>query len=187
VFLTGHDPSLVKNRNLRRGPISYNLSEEERDAMRRYLIEDGGFIFFDDCGVNAPSQVFLRLVLAHLRCAVPEYSVERIPNNHEIYHNYYDMAGPPVGFDIFWWGTHAPKRDFLEGVTVGDHLGALVCRRDYMCAMESVSLPTRAVHYNPGVYRFCTNVIVYALTHGGISDYSDYVHEDGTAGSRQER
>ena len=71
------------------------------------------------------------------------------------------------------------SRNSLEGITVGDHLGALICRRDYMCAMESVSLPTRAVNYSPDVYRFCTNVIVYALTHGGISDYSGYVREDG--------
>jgi len=34
------------------------------------------------------------------------------------------------------------------------------------------------VPYSPGVYRFCTNVVVYALTHGGISDYSHYVPED---------
>lgn len=182
VFFTGHDPSEVRSRNLGRGaPIKNRLSEPEKDGMRRYLIEAGGFIFFDDCGVNAPAQAFLRLTLAQLRYAMPEYSVDRIPNEHEIYNNFYDMGGPPVGFDIFWWGTHPPKRNFLEGITVGDHLGVLVCRRDYMCSMESVSVPTRTVHYSPGVYRFATNVVVYALTHGGISDYSHYVPEDTTA------
>jgi hypothetical protein len=176
VFFTGHDPAHVRSRNLARGaPLKNRLSEQERDALRRYLIEDGGFVYFDDCGVNAPAQAFLRLVLAQLRYAMPEYSVDRIPNDHEIYNNYYDMGGPPVGFDIFWWGTHPPKRNFLEGITVGNHLGVLVCRRDYMCAMESVSMPTRTVHYSPGVYRFSTNVVIYALTHGGVSDYSDYV------------
>ena len=182
VFFTGHCASEVRSRNLGRGaPIKSRLSEQEKDGMRKYLIEDGGFMFFDDCGVNAPSQEFLRLTLAQLRYALPEYSVDRIPNDHEIYNNYYDMGGPPVGFDIFWWGTHPPKRNFLEGITVRDHLAVLVCRRDYMCAMESVSLPTRAVHYSPSVYRFCTNVVVYALTHGGISDYTDYVPPDRVA------
>jgi hypothetical protein len=182
VFFTGHDPAMVRSRSLARGaPIKNRLSGPERDALRKYLIGDGGFIYFDDCGVNAPAQAFLRLVLAQLRYAMPEYSVDRIPNDHEIYNNYYDMGGPPVGFDIFWWGTHPPKRNFLEGITVGDHLGVLVVRRDYMCAMESVSLPTRTVHYSPGVYRFSTNVVVYALTHGGISNYSDYIPGDLTA------
>jgi len=50
-----------------------------------------------------------------------------------------------------------------------------------MCAMESVSLPTRSVHYSPGVYRFMTNVVVYALTHGSIADYSGYIPRDRLA------
>ncbi len=179
VFFTGHDPNNVRSRNLARGaPLKNRLSEQERDGMRRYLVEDGGFMYFDDCGVNYASEAFLRLTLAQLRYALPEYSVDRIPNDHEIYNNYYDMGGPPVGFDIFWWGTHPPKRNFLEGISIGDDLRVLVCRRDYMCSMESVSLPTRTVHYSPGVYRFSTNVAVYSLTHGGVSDYSKYVPED---------
>jgi hypothetical protein len=179
VFMTGHDPSEVRSRNLQRGePLKNRLSEQEKNGLRKYLLDDGGFIFFDDCGVNAPAQAFVRLTLAQLKYAMPEYSVDRIPNDHEVYNNFYDMGGPPVGFDIFWWGTHPPKRNFLEGITVGDHLAVVVCRRDYMCAAESVSLPTRTVHYSPGVYRFLTNVVVYSLTHGGISDYTDYVPPD---------
>jgi hypothetical protein len=181
VWFTGHDPSQVRSNNLARGaPLKNRLSEQEKDGLRRYLIEDGGFILFDDCGVNAPAQAFLRLTMAQLRYAMPEYSLDRIPNDHLVYNNYYDMGGPPVGFDIFWWGTHPPKRNFLEGVTIGDHLGVIVCRRDYMCAMESVSVPTRTVHYSPGCYRFATNVVVYSLTHGGISDYTHYIPEDTT-------
>ena len=53
-----------------------------------------------------------------------------------------------------------------------DKLSVIVVRRDYMCA---------AVQYSPGVYRFMTNVVVYALTHGSISDYSGYVPEDTLA------
>jgi len=182
VFFTGHDPSYVRGQNLARGaPLKNRLSEQEKDGTRKYLIENGGFIYFDDCGVNAPAQAFVRLTLAQMRYAMPEYSIDRIPNEHLIYNNYYDMGGPPVGFDIFWWGTHPPKRNFLEGAEIGDHLGVLICRRDYMCAMESVSVPTRTVHYSPGVYRFSTNVVVYALTHGGISDYANYVPDDTVA------
>jgi hypothetical protein len=44
--------------------------------------------------------------------------------------------------------------------------------------MESVSIPTRSVHFSPGVYRFFTNVVVYSLTHGSIADYSSYVPSD---------
>ena len=141
-------------------------------------MEKGGFLVFDDCGVNAPAQAMIRLFLAQMRYVMPEYQVERIPNDHAIYDNFYEMGGPPVGFDIFWWGTRPQRRNFLEGVSVGDKLSVITVRRDYMCAMEAVSLPTRSVHYSPGVYRFMTNVIVYALTSGDISDYSGYIPED---------
>ena len=182
VFMTGHDPSLVRSRNLLGqhygGRMDSRFSEAEAAGLRRYLVEKGGFLVFDDCGVNAPAQAMVRLFLAQMRYVMPEYQIERIPNNHEVYNNFYRMGGPPIGFDIFWWGTRPPKRNYLEGVSVGNRLSVIVVRRDYMCAMESVSVATRSVHYSPGVYRFMTNVVVYALTHGQISDYSDYVPED---------
>ena len=186
LFMTGHDPALTRSKNLMSrqyggGKLDNRLSESEAAALRRYLVEKGGVLAFDDCGVNAPAQAMIRLFLAQMRFVMPEYQVTRIPNDHEMYSNFYEMGGPPVGFDLWWWGTHPPKRNYLEGVMVGDHVSVLVFRRDYMCAMESVSLPTRSVHYSPGVYRFMTNVAVYALTHGSISDYSGYVPEDKMA------
>ena len=182
VFMTGHDPSLVRSRallgqRLSGGKMDSRFNEAEAAGLRRYLVEKGGFLVFDDCGVNAPAQVMVRLFLAQMRYVMPEYHVGRISNNHEVYSNFYEMGGPPVGFDIFWWGTRPPKRNYLEGVSVGNRLSVIVVRRDYMCAMETVSYPTRSVHYSPGVYRFMTNVVVYALTHGQISDYSDYIPE----------
>ena len=183
AFMTGHDPSLIRSRKLfgwryGTGKMDGSLTASEAAGLRRYLVEKGGFLIFDDCGVNAPMQAMVRLFLSQMRYVMPEYQVERISNNHEIYNNFYGMGGPPVGFDIFWWGTRPPKRNYLEGISVGEKLSVIVVRRDYMCAMETVSYPTRSVHYSPGVYRFMTNVVVYALTHGSISDYSGYVPED---------
>ena len=183
AFMTGHDPSLVRSRKLYgwqydTGKMDGSLTESEAAGLRRYLVEKGGLLVFDDCGVNAPMQAMVRLFLSQMRYVMPEYLVERISNNHEVYNNFYRMGGPPVGFDIFWWGTRPPKRNYLEGISVGEKLSVIVVRRDYMCAMETVSYPTRSVHYSPGVYRFMTNVVVYALTHGSISDYADYIPED---------
>ena len=182
VFMTGHDPAFVRVRNLlgegfSGGKMDNRFSEAEAAGLRRYLVEKGGFLVFDDCGVNAPAQAMVRLFLAQMRYVMPEYHVERISNDHEVYNNYYEMGGPPIGFDIFWWGTRPPKRNYLEGISVGNRLSVIVVRRDYMCAMETVSIATRSVHYSPGVYRFMTNVVIYALTHGQISDYSDYIPE----------
>jgi hypothetical protein len=94
---------------------------------------------------------------------------------------FYELGGPPTGFDVFWWGTHPPKRNFLEGISVRDKLVALMIRRDYMCAMETVSFPTKPVGYSPEVYRWATNVVMYALATGYISNYADYVPGDALA------
>jgi len=187
AFMTGHDPVFVRSHNMASGLRSTNVTlnnrftEPEAAGLRRYLVDRGGLFIFDDCGVNAASQAMVRIFLAQMRYVMPEYTVERIPNDHEVYDNFYEIGGPPVGFDIFWFGTKARKQNFLEGISVGEKLSVLVIRRDYMCAMEAVSLPTRSVHYSPGVYRFMTNVAVYSLTHGRISDYTGYIPEDQLA------
>ena len=186
AFMTGHAPALVRSQGLDQkggfgSTLNSRFTEPEAAGLRRYLVDRGGVLVFDDCGVNAADQGFTRIFLAQMRYVMPEYQVERIPNDHEVYNNFYEMGGPPVGFDIFWFGTKAPKRNFLEGISVGEKLSVLVVRRDYMCAMEAVSLPTRSVHYSPGVYRFMTNVAVYSLTHGQIADYTNYIPDDQLA------
>jgi hypothetical protein len=75
LFMTGHDPALVRSRNLLSnmgGKIDNRLSEAENAALRKYLIEKGGFLIFDDCGVNAPAQAMIRIFLGILRQAMPE-------------------------------------------------------------------------------------------------------------------
>ena len=195
LFMTGHDPALARSKipmacQYGGSKLDNRLSETEAAALRRYLVEKGGLLIFDDCGFHAAAQSITRLFLANMRYIVPEYHVGRIPSSHEIYHNFYQVGGPPIGFDIYHHQgslshfavdgrpSHLPSRNFLEGIFIGDKLSVLVIRRDYMCAMEAVSPPSRPVHYSPGVYRFMTNVAIYALTHGKISDYSGYVPEN---------
>ena len=195
LIMTGHEPALAKAKAIKRldagqvlrGIRDSQFSQSEAISLRRYLVEKEGLLIFDDCGFHAAAQSMTRLFLANMRYIMPEYHVGRIPKSHEIYHNFYQMGGPPIGFDIYQHGAVAfstggrpslPPRNFLEGILIGDKLSVLVIRRDYMCAMEAVSLPSRPTHYSPGVYRFMTNVAIYALTHGKISDYSGYVPED---------
>ena len=97
VFLTGHDPAVVRSRDLLgnkygAGRIDGRFSDNEAAGLRRYLVEKGGFLVFDDCGVEAPAQAMVRLFLAQMRYVMPEYHIERISNNHEIYNNFYGWA-----------------------------------------------------------------------------------------------
>ena len=77
--MTGHDPTLVRSQEHfgwkhGTGRIDGRLSESEAAGMRRYLVESGGFLVFDDCGVNAPAQAMVRLFLSQMRYVMPEIS-----------------------------------------------------------------------------------------------------------------
>lgn len=139
AFMTGHDPALVRSRKIfgwkhGTGRIDGRLSESEAAGMRRYLVEKGGLLVFDDCGVNAPMQAMIRLFLSQMRYVMPEYHVERISNNHEVYNNFYAMGGPPVGYDIFWW-AHVPRN--------GTSLKASLSVRNYRLSLSVVIICAR--------------------------------------------
>lgn len=188
LWMTGHDPSMARGMiasgqmdGSPGGRFDNTLSELEAANMRRYLVDRRGLVVFDDCGMTrGPKTPMTELFLSQMRRVLPEHGVGRIPRDHALYRVYYELGGPPVGFDVFWWGTHAPKRNHLEGIMMDGKLAVIVVRRDYMCAMETVSMPTK--HYLPRaswpVMRWATNVVMYALTSGNISDYRDYVPSD---------
>jgi hypothetical protein len=181
LWMTGHDPSLIQSHDLLHHTgsggerVRNHLSPLAAANLRRYLIDKQGLLVFDDCGVNAPAQAMSRVFLTQMRLVMPEYGVERLRNDHPLYRVYYELGGPPIGFDVFWWGTHPPKRNYLEGISIRDKLVALLVRRDYMCAMRTVGLPGYPVNYSPGVLRWATNMVVYSLTTGGIADRRHYV------------
>lgn len=190
VWMTGHDPAVV---DLRGGWMSAQntgmrkrLSDTERRNVRRYLTESQGMFVFDDCGLGFGGRnALFETMVAEMRAIVPEYPVLPIANDHEIYSNYYTIGGPPVGFDVewvAWWGQagiYTPRR-YLEGITVGNNLVAIMSRKDYLCSMKTVTWVSGAYLPSgvPAAYRWATNVVVYALTHGNISDYKDYVPDD---------
>jgi hypothetical protein len=179
AIMTGHDRTLLIGNNLQ-GNYRHNLTDQEREGLRRYLIEAGGFLFFDECGHDL---MLARLMKSELRAVLPEHSVEWIPNDHELYTCYYELGGPPPGAYKFWkhgggaW-QRVSKR-YLEGLFINDRLAAVISNRDYLCAARTKNRPGHGYtgEESPSTYRFLTNVIIYALTHGTISEHSDYVPE----------
>ena len=121
------------------GRIDGRFSENEAAGLRRYLVEKGGFLVFDDCGTNAPAQAMVRLFLAQMRYVMPEYHVERISNNHEVYNNFYGMGGPPIGYDIFWW-VHVHRNGVISKAAPSVNNSPL-----------SLSVVTTCVQWKPSV------------------------------------
>ena len=178
VIMTGHDKDITVGRNLAKGgPLTNSLSASERSALRKYIVERGGMLFFDDCGFHG---LFAAIVADELRTIFPEYPLENLPHHHEIYNIYYQLPRPPTGGDVFWGSENQPKPTqfkYQKGITINNRLAVIYNRKDYMCAMETVEIESRTMlrlRRSTDVHRFMTNLLVYAMKYGGNTDRSGY-------------
>lgn len=137
------------------------LSVAERENLRRYLVEKGGFLFVDDS--SRKEGEFYRSVRMMLEEVLPAYPIEPIPDDHEIYSCFYQMSGAPVGMNS------GSRPLALEGISINDRLAVLISQRGYWDSFTG-----RSRYYSPGPMMFGTNMIVYAVTHGHISNHSAY-------------
>ncbi len=178
AFMTGHDPALsrrVSQLGQMTGATARRFTDRERMGLRKYLLA-GGMLFYDDCGLNSREYPLMRIVSSELRSTIPEYSITKIPNDHELYDSFYPLGGPAWGVAFVWrHGPKAPIRDYLEGVSIDGRLAVILSGRDYLCAAQTVQQHAGKVHKFIPAYRMLTNAVVYALAHGSISDHGNYV------------
>ena len=197
LIMTGHDKDITVGRNLAKGgPLTNSFSPQERAALRKYIIEQGGMLFFDDCGFNG---LFAAIVADELQTIFPEYPLEYLPHHHELYNIYYQLPLPPSGGDVFWGSENQPKPTqfkYQKGITINKRLAVVYNRKDYMCAMETVEIESRTMlrlRRSTDVHRFMANLLVYAMKYGGntgpVRDMSrrDYRQKTSTPNSSAER
>ena len=99
IIMTGHDKDITVGRGLAKdGPLQVGFTQQERAALRKYILEKGGMLFFDDCGFNG---LFAHIVADELKTIFPEYPLEILPHDHELYTLYYQLPKPPTGGDVF--------------------------------------------------------------------------------------
>ena len=178
IVMTGHDKDITAGRGLARdGPLQSSFTPEERAALRKYIVDEGGMLFFDDCGFHG---LFAHIVAEELQQIFPEYPLEIIPLEHEIYRIHYHLTKLPTGGDVFWGNENNAQPSqfrFQKGITIDNRLAVVYNRKDYLCAMETAEIESRTMlrlRRSPDVYRFMTNLLVYALKYGGNTDRSGY-------------
>ena len=199
IFLLGYDhlaawgieASTGKGRMVGWGPspgvphakTSSHLTDIERKRLREYLVEKGGTLVVDtQARINMLSKEeypWSRKMRRELREILPEYPMKRIENDHELYHSYYVLGGPPPGISTFL-GFAFAREPYLEGISINGRLAVIYCREGYSWMM-SPYFPLQS-----SVFRLMTNIIVYALTHSGISDKSGYVPQKEIQESAEE-
>lgn len=149
---------------------AFELTAREIENLGEYL-RRGGFIFADNANPTAEysqAEASLRRVF---RDALRSQGVlQVIPNNHPIYHTFYDFDGPPVGSELEVPDSGgqrglenvviAQPSYNLEGIFLGDRLVAIYSDKGYV--------HTWARNFgNEPQLRFGINAVVFALTQQG--------------------
>lgn len=178
IVMTGHDKDITAGRGLAKdGPLQSRFTPAERAALRKYIVDEGGTLFFDDCGFHG---LFAHVVAEELQQIFPDYPLEILPHEHEIYTIHYQLSKPPTGGAVFWGNENNAKPTrfrFQKGIIIDERLAVVFNRKDYMCAMETAEIESRTMlrlRRSPDVYRFMTNLLIYALKYGGNTDRSGY-------------
>ena len=178
IIMTGHDKDITVGRGLaKEGPLQTGFTPEERAALREYIVDKGGMLFFDDCGFNG---LFAHIVADELNHIFPEYPLEIIPHDHELYSIHYHLPKPPTGGDVFWGNENNAQPTqfrYQKGIIIDKRLAVVYNRKDYMCAMETAEIESRTMlrlRRSTDVYRFMSNLLIYALKYGGNTDRTQY-------------
>ncbi len=178
IVMTGHDTDITAGRGLARdGPLQKGFTQAERAALRKYIVVEGGMLFFDDCGFHG---LFANIVADELQQIFPDYPLDILPHEHEIYTIHYNLSKPPQGGDVFWGNENNAQPTqfrYQKGIIIDGRLAVIYNRKDYMCAMETTEIASRTMlrlRRSPDVYRFMTNMLVYAMKYGGNTDRTEY-------------
>ena len=176
IIMTGHDQamSMSYQRLAERNSQVSGFSDAERAALRKYILDYNGMLFFDYCGNGGNEKSFARLVETELRTVFPEYPLTTLNTQHEIFQCYFRLTQTPVGGSTFW-GTNYKggnkKWQHIKGISVPgrlgkDRLAVVFCPLDYLCSMETAEVDSRAplsARRSSDVYRFMTNMFVYQM------------------------
>lgn len=176
LIMTGHDQAMsVSYQRLAEGNSQASgFSKVERAALRKYILDYNGMLFFDYCGNGGNEKSFARLIETELRTVFPEYPLTTLNTQHEIFQCYFRLTQTPVGGSTFW-GTNYKggnnKWRHIKGISVEgrfgkDRLAVVFCPLDYLCSMETAEIDSRAplsARRSSDVYRFMTNMFVYQM------------------------
>ena len=94
VIMTGHDQAMsVSYQQLTdRNSQASGFTDAERAALRKYILDYNGMLFFDYCGSGGNEKSFANLVETELRTVFPEYPMKTLDNiRHEIFQSYFKV------------------------------------------------------------------------------------------------
>jgi hypothetical protein len=132
----------------------FRFSKKQEDNLTEFLLR-GGFIFGDDCVLKNQS-LFFRDFRAMMNRVWPDNPMRRVPDDHALYHCYFDLPkGLPYlqGEDLGAWATFDRR---------SDRILALVTPTDIHCGWTGWFFTPEQ---NIASLKMGINIIIYYLSH----------------------
>ena len=118
------------------GTGSYELRDVRRLENLKAYLEEGGFLLMDECASPRRSDQFYNSGLRFLQRIFDEKQIRRVPEDHEVYRNVYDISEP----NFRRWRRNSGEQVRAgtggagnTGVFIGDRMSVFLCDADIHC------------------------------------------------------
>jgi hypothetical protein len=135
------------------------FNSEEKQNFQRY-IENGGFVFVDDCNHDIDG-MFARSFELQMQDIFGQQALKKIPNNHPIYSSFFDFDGPPrTSIELNGWGDDL-VHNYLKAIEVNGRIAVLYSNKDLGCEWDYDFRNKRWLKVDNT--RFAVNIVMYAM------------------------
>jgi len=162
------------------GHRPFKISVSEAHNLGEYLLS-GGFLMADDdwaCRYRS-GDVSLRGMFKDALGAVGKphgkvWSFEPLPQDHPVYHCYFDFSGLPMGNDLYSrqsGNNRLDVYDTIDGVTIHGRLVGIVSNKDYVEVWGRFGAWQGRGNDYTRVDQLAVNLVIFALTQEGSITY----------------
>jgi hypothetical protein len=141
----------------RTGHYNFDYTTEEREKLRKYLLNGGMIIYNTGLG----SQPFYRSVVRELKLIFPEQPVQRLTADHPLFHSYYDIDNvqyTPAVAAAGYRGTEP----WFDAVEINCRVVALVSRWGMAVGWQGDVKDEYQAYRPQSAFRLGVNIMTYA-------------------------
>jgi len=153
------------------GENYFQFNDDQKYNLKKYIMR-GGFLLMDDCVVGNGGDFFYQSAFRMLEETFGKNTVKRVPHEHEIFHNVYDLGETglpsvdyiyrkrPGGLPYMHGQNHGAR-----GVFVGERLAVFLSSTDIHCGWcDSLGIEWGRANYEKSI-QMGINIIMYAMSH----------------------
>lgn len=153
------------------GENYFQFNGDQKYNLKEYITR-GGFLLMDDCVVGDGGDFYYQSAFRLLEETFGKDSIKRIPNEHEVFHNVYDLGETglptvdyiyrkrPGGLPYMHGQNHGAR-----GVFMGKRLAIFLSSTDIHCGWcDSLGIEWGRANYEKAI-EMGINIIMYAMSH----------------------